>query len=140
MTFIPIDDFDAFFEKLHADEKMAMANLMPIQREITYGSYWIRPMPELECFIFGRVYTEEEVARGEEPETIENMRESHGRGYRFGMCHSVIEPRGELGDTHVSHCFPITKEEFDQAQEQDWTLTREQFMTIRARITEGMDE
>lgn len=137
MEFIAIDDFDEFFEKLHEDERVAMENLLPLQQEITYGSYWIRAMPGYGCFIFGRVYTEEEVAEGEEPLTIEMMKESHDRGYRFGTAASVIEPRGELGDTHVSHMFPITKEEYEAVEQQDWKLTEEQFLTIRARIVEG---
>lgn len=54
-----------------------------------------------------------------------NLVERRSRGYLFGTAYSVIEPRGELGDTHVANAWPITKEAFEQAREAAWQPTPE---------------
>lgn len=51
--------------------------------------------------------------------------ERHKRGYRFGMAWSVLEPRGEWGDTHVSQMIPIPKTLFEIGPDRGWTLDRE---------------
>jgi len=109
----------------------ANKNLAPEQRAITWGSYWLRFAPEYHCVIFGRVMPMEELIdsereAGAEPEeldyTREHYTEQHERGYLFGYAYSVMEPRGELGDTHRANMWPITQEQFEHAKDAEWEL------------------
>ncbi len=128
MSFVPIDDLDVFFAEMRANEHQAMANLQPEQRTITWGSYAF--MVSMGIRIFGYVWTEAEFeanerdcgADDEEMESsMESLRDSHERGYRFGRWYSMVEPDGEIGSNHVSNMVPITKEQFDQiVQTQGW--------------------
>lgn len=47
---------------------------------------------------------------------VAGMHERWRRGYRFGRAFSIVEPEGELGDTHVSEMIEITADEFDAAR------------------------
>jgi hypothetical protein len=123
------DDIDDLFAAVDQGVQKAMANTLPRQNEITYGDYWMRVWEDIA--IFGYISTREEldaeeIRLGATEEELawehESMDYSYGRGFRFGRAYSVIEPRGELGDTHVSVMVPITKEEFEQARAVDWQL------------------
>lgn len=129
MTFRSYDNMDDAFAEMAANEQRANAEASPAQNAITYGDYWMRPYAEMGEFvlIFGRVHTREEVAAVEEPETMAVLDNAFARGYRFGQAWSVWEPRGELGDTHVSVMCPISQELFEAARAQDWNLTKEQY-------------
>ena len=48
------------------------------------------------------------------------MKEYYDNGFRFGRAYSVVEPEGELGDTHVCDMVPITEEEFNQSKGLHW--------------------
>jgi hypothetical protein len=135
MTFMPFESLDDAFDYMRQAEEKANATLLPSQQSITWGSYWMRPYEDF--LIFGYVYTREEniageVKAGSSMEELEyttrTLDSSHDRGYRFGMAYSIIEPRGELGSTHIANMCPIDREVFLTAQAQGWKLTRDQYI------------
>lgn len=140
-----VQEFDSFEEAMAAMRKAedaANASALEEQKAITYGDHWCRPVPEYGIFEFGRVATEEESYKDEEPETVAMLRDSHERGYRYGMAYSVLGPDGELGSTHVANMWPITEAEFLRAKEDGWQVTAdlvEKVMQehIAARIKQG---
>lgn len=121
-----VQGFDSFEDAMQAmrdAEERANALTLPQQREIGYGDFWCRPVPEWGIFIFGRVSTLDELRKGEDAETIVALEERFTRGYRFGKAYSTIEPEGEWGDTHVANMWPITEAEFEEAKGHGWTPT-----------------
>lgn len=137
MTFIPFDDLDDAFESMRKNEEEANANLLPAQGNVVWGSYWVRPYDDI--LVFGYVFTPEEnisseVEAGSTPEelkyTVKRLRESYTRGYRYGRCHSILCPEGELGDTHLSQVLPVTAEVFETGRRQGWQLDRGQYLQV----------
>ena len=127
MTFQSFDNMDDAFEVMRRNEEAANAATHPCQTAITYGDHWMQPyeMGGEAILIFGRVSTLEELWKVEDEDTMPGILERHKRGYRFGMAWSVLEPRGEWGDTHVSQMIPIPKTLFEIGRDRDWTLDRE---------------
>lgn len=127
-TIIPFDSFEEMQKHISASVERAKANIQPRQAKITYGDYWMRIWEDV--LIFGHISTLKELEAEErrlgaddaeiawERKVLEN---SYADGFRYGRAYSVIEPRGELGDTHVSVMYPITKEEFEQARAANWS-------------------
>lgn len=110
-------------------EEQANERVVEEQRQITWGSHFLRVLYTSPVVIFGHVWPEDDILLGEQragasleeaETTLRTLRASHERGYRFGRCYSIVEPEGELGDTHISDCWPITEEEFLQAQNFRW--------------------
>jgi hypothetical protein len=121
------DDIDDMFAALDKGVKKANDMTLPRQKLIQYGDYWMRMWEDL--IIFGRISTTEELDAeerrlGATEEEIayehEAMDYSYSRGFRFGRAYSIVEPTGELGDTHISQMVPITKEEFEDAKRLNW--------------------
>ena len=115
------------FESIHKGVEAAKNRATPKQNAITYGDYWMRSWEDF--LIFGYIYTREEMDSeerrlGASEEEIEwehqTYDDSYNNGFRFGRAYSVIEPEGELGDTHVCDMIPITKEEFEQSKDLHW--------------------
>lgn len=141
-----VQSFDSWEEAqaaMRKAEEAANASLVEEQRRITWGDYWCRPVPDLGIFVFGQVMPlelvmQEEMAAGSDPEelayTEASLREKHERGYMFGNAYSVMEPRGELGDTHRANMWPITEEEFEEVKQHGWQPTRD---FIRKVLSEG---
>lgn len=50
--------------------------------------------------------------------------EVHQRGYLTGRWYSVVEPTGELGDTHVSQVVWIDPLVFNMLREYEWNMER----------------
>jgi hypothetical protein len=50
------------------------------------------------------------------------LRNARTRGYVFSRCYSVVEPRGELGDVHVSRMIPIPQDVFELARSRGWQI------------------
>lgn len=107
----------------------ANSHLAPQQAGITWGSHWIRFDGMSGLIIFGYVFTRDELIADErsagagEQElawTINNIDDNHERGYLFSRCYSIVEPTGELGDTHRSNVWPITEGQFREAQAAHW--------------------
>lgn len=117
--FRAFDSLDEMFTFLAEQEKVANSNILPKQREITWGSYWVRPTDD-GVLVWGRVHTEEEILTDEDEWVIIHEREMHERGYRFGVAHSLWCPEGELGSSHISVLWPITEEQFNNAKAAGW--------------------
>ena len=140
------DSMEEAFADMKRAEDQANANLSPWNRDVVWGSYYMRPAPEVPCIIFGYIYTEDECRDGEleagadieELEyTMRTMRSAYERGYRFGRHYSIVEPDGEIGSVHIANAWPISREEFEEAKSQDWILTREQYLVYANRFTGG---
>jgi len=145
------------FEELMQDqsrrEKEANAQLMPEQiamrDSIDAHQYWIHLRPGLEFPIFGdawslkvqaendrqfypSVMTKEEKA--EYKDSRDAYADSRQRGYIFGRAYSVVEPRGELGSTHVAEMWPISEAAFDEATAANWQPDSENCPTLRKEL------
>lgn len=127
MTVEFFDNTDDMFAAISRGVEQAKARATPAQNAITYGDYWMRAWEDI--LIFGYIYTREEmdaaeVKLGATQEELEYEHQVYDRsyadGFRFGRAYSVIEPDGELGDTHVSDMVKITKEEFESAKSLNW--------------------
>lgn len=120
--------------------KRASESALPEQRSLTWGSYFLRAMPELGYYIFGRVFTVEEIAADEEPIVVTGKQRSHERGYRYGIYHSVVEPDGEIGDTHMALLWPITEEDFNKAKEAGWQPAPSTLYRVSKEMTDSMEK
>lgn len=119
----PITDIEAYFAQMRAEEEAANANVHPDQAALTWGDHFVRFYemgPEGILAIFGAIYTASDYERSEGAQGLAEAEERMARGYRFARCYSVIEPEGELGDTHVVTVWPITPEQFAQAKAAGW--------------------
>jgi hypothetical protein len=135
------DEWRQFWDRLAVATEAANRNLHQKQRDIGYGDYFVRFYEVAErIVIFGRVMTEAELFDSEsgdiesiddpaeKQEAIEEvrytmtaLRERHEEGYLYGWCHSTIE-KGELGSTHRSWMWPISKELFEAARAVEWDI------------------
>lgn len=150
--------FGSMEELLAYQEKMAEAAdkaIFPTQRAMKPGSYWIRPVDHLGIFVWGYWPTIDEIVADEreagatvaEAEYVrQHEAEKAERGYMFGTAYSTITPEGELGTTHASIVWPITKEEFEKAQAAVWEigvgdppLIARWFVLLLDRIAREMD-
>lgn len=138
------DSWEEMWERLTAATAAANAVLAPKQRTIGYGSNFVRfYRPDERLVIFGHVMTETEVheaeSRGienivdpiEKQQAIEevrytmnHLRERYEEGYLYGWCYSIVEVGGELGSTHRSWMWPITRELFESARAVGWNIDR----------------
>lgn len=138
------DSLDEMFADMRRKEEEANKEVLPLQREVTWGSHWITYYPAMELFVFGYCMTrkevyESEIAAGGDSEEAEqslaSVTDAHSRGYRFGWAYSVIEPTGEIGSTHIAAILgPISVARFKEAQEANW-----QFETIPHWLRELWD-
>jgi hypothetical protein len=137
MVFREYDSIEDAFADMQRAEDAANEGLSEWNKQVTWGSHYMRPCPEIPCIVFGYIYTERESEEAEkrcgaDPEelayTMRSMRAQHERGYRFGRHYSIVEPDGELGSVHIANAWPISKEEFEEAQRQDWVLSEDQLL------------
>jgi hypothetical protein len=136
-----VQEFGSFEDALDYMAKatdQANAHLAPEQAALTYGCTWARFDHLVEpsrLLIVGKVDTLAEIIAGEieaygddedaaredgfasvaeaGQHAADNSAANHERGYLFGRAYSVIEPRGELGDTHRANAWPISPELFE---------------------------
>jgi hypothetical protein len=136
-------DFDDFARYLGKKEREAMARILPEQERMIdceKEQFFINIAVDLrELFIAGEAWSlsrarKEELASykvesvtelsDEDKECFNEstrmMWSSRKRGYIFGRAYSEIEPRGELGSTHVTCMWPIPEAAFKEAKEQNW--------------------
>lgn len=140
MTAIPFDSFDEAAKLMHDAEAKANATVTDRQREIVYGSYWIRAQGTL--LEYGRVLSQEEVEGGEPPEMVEVLRQTYDRGYRFSWTSSILGQT--LADTHLAVMWPITEEEYNLAKGNNWEPSdedwwRDMLVRIVGEIAEAND-
>jgi hypothetical protein len=140
-----IDSLEEYFKEQAEEEELANQELLPSQKKIVWGSYFLRMSGNVP--IFARVYTFEELklseinagAEGEELESIlQRAKNIYERGYRTGVHYSQIEPQGEYGDTHISNCWPITQSDFESAQMTGWKLEKGIHQPMMRRIYDEM--
>lgn len=131
MIFKSYENIEDAFKDMRQAEEAANRNLLPAQKKIGWGDYWMNPQPNLDLLIFGYVFTLLENEAGERAAgssdeewqyTKAGLLDSYERGYRFGRAYSTVEPNGELGSTHISQMVPISKEQFAEAKALDWDL------------------
>jgi hypothetical protein len=121
------DSWDDAQEAMRKAEEVANSKVMSRQRDIVYGSHWVRPFEEgLE---FGYVL----------PEGEGGSADTYRRGYRFSQCSSIL---GEgIGDVHLSVLWPIEKEEYDLAKANGWRLLHEDWeKEMLLRITHEIEQ
>lgn len=134
MSFMTFDSDEEMQGFLAASEEAANQRVAPQQRAIGEGDYWVRFYRVVDrLIIFGQVHHltrvwHEEVRLGateaEADYVVRHAKDRRARGYVFGTCYSIIEPEGELGDTHVSEVWPITAHLFDAAKAVRWNIDR----------------
>jgi len=129
------EELQEYFAKMREAEIQALSRLHEQQRRITMADempedgtrFWMSPrLGDYGVVIFGRAQSfsesnANEIQSGAEPEEAaysdEALRDAFARGYVYGNAYSPLETRGELGSTHLSRVWPITEEQFNQAQE-----------------------
>jgi len=135
---IEFDDWEDAQRKMAEAERRANESICPKQREVVWGSHWIRAAAD-GMLEYGVVLTEEEATKGLGRNGIAELHERYERGYRFSWAHSVMGDG--LGDTHLAVMWPITQEEFEQAKAQRWELNYAEWQTeMLARVTSEMRE
>jgi hypothetical protein len=131
--FIGFDSMDEMQAYLETAEREAFARINPVQRWVMHATdetvYWVRSWEHI--LIFGEAWTAQQMIDSETEHGADEDEAKHSaqhildqrrRGYLFGKAWSVIEPRGELGTTHVSEVVPIPFALFEYARRNDWTL------------------
>lgn len=133
--FQAFDSFEEMQAAVAEQHAAAMAGMSEHQRTLLGRRkfYWVRPYAEMDMFIFGeydldawianekRLWDDEDGPFADHQASME-----HGnlvRGYLSGRAYSVVEPDGELGDTHVSTVFEISEKAFEQARAIGWRIT-----------------
>lgn len=123
------DSTEEMFAYITEGVKQAKSRATDEQNAITYGDYWMRYWPEGDLYIFGYIIPPDELYASSAYEGVSKKEiewekqaaeENYQNGFRFGRAYSVVEPDGELGDTHVSDMSKITKEEFEFAKSYHW--------------------
>lgn len=155
---------EEMFAVMGAREDAANAALSPeahaLRDDTTHERHWLRLYPEFGGSIlpiFGRTYSLPEamaIERGYYPDPIdaeglaeyayivESLHDRRARGYLYGRCYSVVEPEGEIGDTHVASVLALTPEAFAEAEAGGWDLAALDtdglvWTAIRAAATRG---
>ena len=129
------DSFDEALDAIAAARDAANATLAEEQKSLTWGSYFANftTLPTADCVVFGQTFTRQEVIDSEreagadaaEAEyTANHVGAGLENGYLYARCYSVIEPDGELGDTHRASAWPISKELFKAAESVGWDVWR----------------
>lgn len=146
--FESFDSLEAVFDRMATAEMEAMERLAPQQRELLSKRrfFWLRPYQEMGITIFGLFDLDAFIAKEKElwdledgPFNLHRQRIEHNnqvRGYKTGRAYSVIEPTGELGDTHVANMWEISEQAFAEAKTVGWDIPRrmEECPTLRREL------
>ena len=137
---------EEFYQHQEQAETAANANVVPAQREITWGDYVIRLVPDL--VVWGRIYTFEEIVAkeaelGAKEDELERtklrLRAFYDRGYRYGWWSSSVDP-GEPGDAHISTLWRIPREDYEKARDNAWLLWPELAHRLHAEFVQATNE
>lgn len=116
-------------EKEDAANSRLTKRQIELRDDTEHNRCWVRDWDGI--FIFGDAWShascyESELRCGaskeEAYESTLSIIESRKRGYLFGIAFSVLEPRGEIGSTHVSQVVPIERRLFDLAKRCSWSI------------------
>ena len=116
---IGFDSFEELMAFQEKEERLANAEVIEEQKEITWGDYVFRVIDEL--VIFGHLFTRDEYMEDASANTEDTDR-WYARGYRYGQFFSEVVPRGEYGSAHIINLWPITKGDFEVAQAHGWHI------------------
>ena len=140
MSIIPFEGWEESQRIMREAEVKANASVVRRQRDIVYGSYWVRASAD-GMLEFGQVLGQSSAEYMQTKETIRALRDAYERGYRFSRAHSVLCPEGELGDTHLAVMWPITKEEFEKALVHGFARSNEEWeLAMLRRVIREMSE
>jgi len=127
MGFESTQELQAFLRQAN---RIANEMLAPEQRELTYGSCWIRFLGTGRQMEFGRVIRQEEVTLLMDETTVGNVVEKREAaeeialgiqyGYLYGWVFDRQRPRGELAITHKLHVWPISLDTLEEAAMFRW--------------------
>jgi hypothetical protein len=130
-----------------AEDEANAKRLLAPQREVTWGSYTFKAemVGEQEALaVWGHVWSLEEYqekerkAGAEEDElrySTERLVDAHERGYRYGDWWSVVcSDRPDLGSSHVSVLWPITRRDFEYARRNGWRMGHEIWERLRHEV------
>lgn len=126
--FKSFDNFEQMQEYMAKAEEEANNALHPVQIElrddVEHTRYWCRPYAELGILIFGEAWSVSQIRAKEDAHITDRKTEVRARGYLFGYAYSVVEPDGEVGDTHVANVFPISEAAFEEARAHGWKAVK----------------
>lgn len=109
-SFVKIfDNNDDMFSYLEEQQKQAkkLAGQMNAKEVIPKYKYWALNEPSLDLVIVGKRWEPSANPTPEELEDVESVNSAMESGWIFARWYSFACPEGELGDNHISRCFPI---------------------------------
>ena len=111
VDFIEFDNNADMFAYLDEQSKRAkeLADQMNAKEVISRYKCWAMYEPSENLVIVGKRWEPKDVDNPtpEEVEDLESVNEQMEYGYIFARWYSFYCPEGELGDNHISRCFPI---------------------------------
>lgn len=135
------------FDAMATRELAAALEVVDKQREVTWGSYFFKPVTTSTetIYVFAKCDTLDDIVQGEvnagaDSDEIDYYKrhytDMHQRNYRRGWHYSVVVPDGEYGDSHLVSIWPITEADFEEAKSLGWTPSE----SLLARVRHEMDE
>lgn len=127
------DSLEAMLARQAEALERAEASVVEKQKEITWGSYFLRPS-ETHPPIWGYVIPldeltddllEEGVAISEVEYELDSIQVAYNRGLRYAQHYSALTPDGEWGSSHIATCWPVSQEIYEEAQANGWYLSQE---------------
>jgi hypothetical protein len=97
------------FSYLEEQQKQAkkLADQMNAKEVIPKYKYWALNEPSLDLVIIGKRWEPSANPTPEELEDVESVNGAMENGWIFARWYSFACPEGELGDNHISKCYPI---------------------------------
>jgi hypothetical protein len=92
----------------------------PVTRAVREPEHFLVPHPS-GLFVFCKVSSVEETERWMAADSTESS--LYRRGYRWCRCYSVQCSAGEEGHVHLGAAIPMTRQQFDAANQRGWALT-----------------
>lgn len=151
---VGFDSADEMFQYMADQEEKAMLDTLPEQWQIKNGDRVFRQV-EGGLSIWGQIFTWDEfladnTPAGKKPDEeilqeLEDLKNAHDRGYRYGRWFSEVEPDGEYGSAHVVSLWRISHSDFEIARRNEWQLYPALAYQIEtevqaARTREGRDQ
>lgn len=130
-----MEDLQAILEKSREQREAADNAASPLQKAITWGDYVLSRDPNSGVYVFGMLTPRDKLI-AEETEDLDDVKdielithivmeidERHRQHLRFGRFFSSMDEntkKGEYGTKHVVSLWPISKEDFEAAEANDW--------------------
>lgn len=103
------DNLEDMFSYLDGQAKIAkeLAEQCNAKEVIPKYKYWAIDESDLDLVIIGKRWEPSANPTPEELEDVESVNTAMENGWIFAKWYSFACPEGELGDNHISRCFPI---------------------------------